>query len=77
MKTFTIALFVLLAICSHLAAQSTQPAADREEREIRRVFDDYVKAMQLKQPERDAVRQRLLTTDYFYMGMDGLPASYR
>jgi hypothetical protein len=39
-----------------------------------KVFDEYLKAMQADQAERDRVRERLLTEDYFHMGVDGLPA---
>ena len=46
----------------------------REEQKILKVFNEYLEAMQMEQPGRDKVRERLLTEDYFYMGMDGLPA---
>lgn len=70
-----IVLFAAILWLSSIAAAQPAKSLSREEREILRVFDEYTKAMQFKQPERDAVRQRLLTADYFYMGMDGLPAA--
>jgi hypothetical protein len=39
-----------------------------------KVFNEYIKAMQTDQPERDQVRVRFLTDHYFYMGVDSLPS---
>lgn len=47
---------------------------EREEQKILKIFNEYIEAMQMAQPERDKARARLLTEDYFYMGVDGLPA---
>lgn len=53
---------------------ATGNLSDSEKKAIMAVFDEYLKAMQAEQPERDRVREKLLTEEYFYMGMDGLPA---
>jgi hypothetical protein len=70
-------IFVTICLVS-LAAIGQSPAkgnlSEAEKKAIITVFDEYLKAMQADQPERDRVRERLLTEDYFYMGMDGLPA---
>jgi Domain of unknown function (DUF4440) len=58
-----------------LAFAAFGQSAEVEKKEILKVFNEYLKAMQAEQPERDRVRERLLTGDYFYMGVDGLPAS--
>lgn len=79
-KHFALAIPV---VCLLALAAFGQTAADRgtaketaaKKREIVRVFDEYLKAMWADQPERDRVRERLLTADYFYMGVDGLPAA--
>ncbi len=63
-----------LAICMLGVAALGQSKAGAEKAAVLKVFNEYVKAMQAEQPERDRVRERLLTDDYFYMGMDGLPA---
>lgn len=47
---------------------------EREEQKILKVFNKYIEAMQLDQLGRDKARELLLTDEYFYMGMDGLPA---
>ena len=72
-------LIIFLTICLFsLAAIGQSPTkgspSEAEKKAIMRVFDEYLKAMQSDQPERDRVRETLLTEDYFYMGMDGLPA---
>lgn len=63
-------------IADHISSiAATESAANaNEEAEIRRVLDEYLTAMQQPQPERDRARELLLTGDYFYLGVDGLPA---
>lgn len=68
---------VILAVCILGFTSFGQSKADREKTKILAVFNEYVKAMQFEQPERDKARERLLTGEYFYMGMDGLPAGER
>jgi len=68
---YTLSLFI---VCILAIVASGQSKADAEKAAILKVFNEYVVAMQAEQPERDRVRQMLLTEEYFYMGMDGLPA---
>ena len=72
---------LLLLVCADAAfAQTARPENKRNEDEkqkILRVYNEYLEAMQADQKERDRVRGRLLTDDYFYMGVDGLPADKR
>ncbi len=68
-------LFICLLSFAALAqSDRTKTAIDSEKQAILKVFNEYLKAMQADQTERDKVRERLLTEDYFYMGVDGLPA---
>lgn len=72
-----IALFIFVICLLTLAAfgqTAVKITAESEKQAILKVLDEYQKAMQQNQPERDKVRGRLLTEDYFYMGVDGLPA---
>lgn len=72
MLMITAACLLTLAAHGQTAAQSARIAA--EEQTIIKVFNEYAAAMRQPQPERDRIRERLLTDDYFYMGIDGLPA---
>ena len=72
-------LFSFVTVCLVSVAAIGQSAAtgnvsDTEKKAIMKVFEDYLIAMQAEQTERDRVRERLLTEEYFYMGLDGLPA---
>lgn len=71
MKQTALTIAAVLLLASAAFGQS----AETEKKEILKVLNQYLKAMQADQPERDRVRERLLTEDYFYMGVDGLPAS--
>ncbi len=64
----------LLSLAAFGQSVRTNPAISSEKQAIMKVFNEYLKAMQADQTERDRVRERLLTEDYFYMGVDGLPA---
>jgi hypothetical protein len=55
-------------------SNGTKAGIEQEKQAILKVFAEYLKAMQADQVECDRVRTRLLTEDYFYMGVDGLPA---
>lgn len=69
---FYIILILLFVAADATLGQNAKNAA--EEQEIIKVLNEYVNAMRQPQPERDRIRERLLTDDYFYMGIDGLPA---
>lgn len=65
---------VLMIAAACLLTLSAFGQNGREEQKILKVFNEYLEAMRMDQPERDKVRERILTEDYFYMGVDGLPA---
>ena len=67
-------LICLLSIAAFGQSVKTNTTVSSEEQAIMKVFNEYLIAMQADQTERDRVRERLLTEDYFYMGVDGLPA---
>jgi hypothetical protein len=64
----------LLTLSAFGQSAQTNAAINSEKQAIMKVFNEYLKAMQADQTECDQVRERLLTEDYFYMGVDGLPA---
>ncbi len=64
----------LLSLAAFGQTTKTNVATDSEKQAVLKVYNEYLKAMQAGQAERDRVRGRLLTEDYFYMGVDGLPA---
>ncbi len=76
MRQFSLSFLIICLLSFAAFGQSggTKTAIDSEKQAILKVFNEYLKAMQADQTERDRVRERLLTKDYFYMGVDGLPA---
>ena len=64
----------LLSLAAFGQSVGTNTVSNSEKQAIMKVFNEYLKAMQADQTERDRVREQLLTDDYFYMGVDGLPA---
>lgn len=78
MKIKFFLVFILIVGASAAFAQTARPAAkardEAEKQKILGVFNEYLAAMRQDQPERDRVRERLLTEDYVYLGVDGLPA---
>jgi hypothetical protein len=75
MKQIVLALAFTSLLTMSVDGQTRANAAIYAEKTaVMKVFNEYMKAMQADQKERDRARARLLTDDYFYMGVDGLPA---
>ena len=72
--TMSFLIICLLSLAAFGQSGGTGAASSAEKQAIVKVFNEYLEAMQADQTERDRVRERLLTEDYFYMGVDGLPA---
>lgn len=76
MKQIVLLMFFFYLLTFLAFGQTVAKNVEESEKQmILKVLDEYQKAMQQSQPERDKVRERLLTEDYFYMGVDGLPAA--
>ena len=76
MKQISISFVIvcLLSLAAFGQSVGTNTVSNSEKQAIMKVFNEYLKAMQADQTERDRAREQLLTDDYFYMGVDGLPA---